>query len=105
MESKLFEIRDEGTFIPALAVRISGKDGYLARRGGYGAPCVMLTRLQGGKASYDPYDWTDSRTMQVAHVHIAEKWDELPDHSVIDVEFIMGVRATPKKSEQETAPQ
>lgn len=99
MESKLIEIRDKMTMIPALAVRISAADGYLARRSGFGAPLVMLTRLQGGKACFDVYDWGD-RTMTTAHNFIQEKWDEIRSGAVVDVEHILGESVTPKASEE-----
>ncbi|MGH3430359.1 MAG: hypothetical protein ACRDQZ_22795 [Mycobacteriales bacterium] len=100
MDAKLFEIRDSLTMIPALAVRISAADGYLARHAGYQTPCVLLTRLLGGKACYDVYEWCD-RTMSSAHRFIEENWDNLMSGAVVDVEHILGETAQPKRSESE----
>lgn len=101
---KLVEIRDKGTFIPAVAFdcSLSGNsyDDYLLRRAGYGENrCILLARLDGGQAHYDPYDW-GNRTWQVAHNHIEKNWDEIADSEVIDVEFILGESDKPKKSER-----
>jgi len=111
MKTKLFEIRDRATFIPAIAVKIGGyqpentePERYLARRAGYGEPCVLLTFLIGSrKAEYDPYAWGD-RTMKVAHHYIEEHFDELESGAVIDVEWCLGERPTPKVSEREEHP-
>ena len=108
MKAKTFEIRDEGTFIPALAVDINpdnGEQRYLMRRCGYpcdGRPNVILTNLNadGSKATNDPYQW-GGRTYPVAHNYIIEHWEELRDGDVIDVSFILGETAAPKRSERE----
>lgn len=98
MTTKTLEIRDRGTFIPALAIQVSGDDGYLMRRAGFKNPMVYLIALATEKAKYDPYNW-DNRTMKTAHLFIEEHFSELTDGQVIDVEFILGERATPKPSE------
>jgi hypothetical protein len=102
MHVKLFEIRDRMTNIPALAVRISGRDGYPARRAGYGQYyCVILTKLQTDECSNDPYKWKGTaRTMSVAHQHIMDNWDNLNSEDVIDVEFILKETTHAKESEQ-----
>jgi len=103
METKTLEIRDAATFIPVLAMQVSGDDGYLVRRAGYGNPIVILMRLNGCDAHYNPMEWNNGRTLQVAHKHIEEHWDELESEMVIDVEYIMGVTNEPKISERFTA--
>lgn len=111
MRAKALEIRDRGTFIPALAVDMNPENEeqrYLLRRCGYacdGRPNVVLTRLDGsGKATNDPYEW-GGRTWPVAHNWIIEHWAELADGSVVDVEYILGERKAPKTSERyEAAP-
>jgi hypothetical protein len=102
MQIKLLEIRDEGTFISAFAFQISREDGYLARRAGYGAPLIMLGRLHGGECMYDPCNWS-GRTLPLAHEWIMHHWDEIKDHDVVDVQWILGETAAPKQSESETA--
>lgn len=112
IETKTFEIRDKGTFIPAIASRIapfelakSDPDRYLMRRSGYGEPLVILTALEahGSAAHCDPQDW-NGRTWPVAHKHIADNWFELGSGAVIDVEFILGEKPEPKKSERLETP-
>lgn len=104
MESKFIEIRDRGTFIPALAVRISRADGYLAGRAGFGDPCVLFVHLTSERCAFDPYHWEgSSRTMHIAHKWIETHWSECLDGAVVDVQFILGETACPKLSEQESA--
>lgn len=112
MEVKLLEICDEATFIPAMAVRLLSRDDaefYLLRRAGYSEaqiqlpnpqePYIILWRLEGGPANYDPYDWTN-RTMANAHKFIIENWRTLQSGQVIDVQFILGETKEPKRSER-----
>lgn len=104
MTVKLLEIRDRHTFIPAMAIRVRGTDGYLMRRAGFGhEPMVYLVALATEKCCYDPYNW-GNRTMATAHLHIVNNWDALKDGDVVDVEFILGESPVPKVSEQEQVP-
>jgi hypothetical protein len=120
---KAIEIRDKGTFIPAMAIKMvplfvpelgahaaserdqSERERYLLYRAGYGFedPCVVLCRMDanGGSrnASYDPYGWGD-RTFKVAHDYIIEHFDELESGAVVDVEFLLSETKEPKKSER-----
>ena len=105
MEVKTLEIRDEGTFIAALAINMHSErdtERRLLRRCGYaldGHPNVLLTRLDGsGMATNDPYAW-GGRTWPVAHDYIIRRWDELKSGAVVDVEFILGETTAPKPSE------
>jgi hypothetical protein len=112
MQTKALEIRDIGTFIPVIATLMlaTGKreiqEGYLLRRNGYSQihPSVMICRMGAngakGCASYDPYGWSDSRTMLTAHEWIEKHWDKIESGDVIDVQFILGETAKPKKSER-----
>jgi hypothetical protein len=114
METKIFEIRDRATFIPALAVRLqinpgSSNEEWLLRRAGY-APddiergtFVLLVTLAGGngRAICDPHDW-GGITFPAAHQFIAEHWDELQPGSVIDAEFLRAERKEPRLSERLT---
>ena len=106
MQAKALEIRDEATFIPALAVNmnpVNDEQRYLLRRCGYAcddAPNVIVTRLSGdGMASNDPYAW-GGRTWPVAHDWIINHWDSLKDGDVVDVSFILGETPTKKVSER-----
>lgn len=113
MISKTFEIRDVGTFMPVLAVKLqpgNDNDRYLLARSGYGtspteqASYVMVWRLEGGGnslATTDIYD-SSSDTMRIAHQHIIENFEALESGSVICCEFITGRRAAPKLSERVT---
>lgn len=113
MQTKALEIRDEGTFIAALAVDMNPSFGrphseaqkYLLRRCGYpcdGRPNVILTRLDGnGQATNDPYAW-GGRTWPAAHHWIIEHWNEINDGDVVDVSFILGETKAPKVSERFT---
>jgi hypothetical protein len=113
MDAKTFEIRDEGTFIPALAVKLNPaceQDRYLLGRAGYGihpdvqAGYVIVVKLEGCNAQYNSSYWGNGRTMEVAHSFIMEHFDELSSGAVIDVEYILGERTEPKVSEAEACP-
>ena len=105
MEIKLIEVRDRGTFIPALAMRVTSTGDvagdWLLRRGGFSlnGASIILIRLTDCEAQYDPYDWA-SRTMQTAHVWLLEHFESLAHGAVIDVEHILGERSAPKASER-----
>jgi hypothetical protein len=103
MTIKQLEIRDRGTTMPMLAISVSGGDGWLLRRAGFGiTPLVILIALSKMECQYDPYSWsTRARTVPEAHRYITAHWTEIQDNDVIDVEFILGERATKKASERE----
>lgn len=112
MEAKTFEIRDRMTFIPMLAVRLypyNEADRYLLERAGFGqtydeqASYVVLVEVNGGpgRAAVVPWDWGYwDRTHQVAHGYIVKNWESLHSGDVVDVEFILGETAAPKRSER-----
>ena len=87
MEIKLFEVRDEGTLMPAMAIRISGADGGIMRRAGFGSPQVYMVWLEMAECHWDPFTWVD-RTRHYAHSYIAKYWERLTDRQVIDVRCI-----------------
>lgn len=105
-DPKYLEIRDRATCIPVLAFRIGRVDGFLPRRAGYGDDLIMLMRIEGGEvaAYYDPFGWPHGfRTMKEAHLYIRDNYDQLKDHDVVDVEFILGETKEKKVSERFTA--
>ncbi len=104
MITKALEIRDEGTCIPAIAIKMeAANEGqrYLLARCGYPiSGCgVVLMQLHDQKATSDLYEW-GGRTMPTAHHYIEEHFDELHDGDVVDVEFILGETNAPKTSER-----
>jgi len=125
VESKIIEIRDAGTFIPALAVRLGSlneRERYLLARSGFGrtidvqSEYIVLCKINGGEpcaAHIDPFSWGQNpRTMFVAHMVLLNRqnelggcvdkdggFDSLPQGGLIDVEYILGIRAEPKQSE------
>lgn len=110
MEIKTLELRDHATFIPVICIRPvpdNEAQRYLLRRDGYrgdnSEPCIIMIDAQCRGAAYDPYDWPDRRTKGNAHNFIRDHWHALKDGDVIDVEYILGERPAPKKSERETA--
>jgi hypothetical protein len=114
LEAKTFEIRDAMTFVACVGIRCVpsmltipaeavARDQWLLRRAGYaaGSALVLFSRLDGtGPANYDPYAWTNNRTMAVAHEYIMKNWADLASGSVVDVEFILGIADAPKTSER-----
>src|SRR5215468_6948868 len=97
MEIKLIEVRDRGTFIPALAIRVTSTGDvagdWLLRRGGFSlnGASIILIRLTDCEAQYDPYDWAN-RTMQTAHVWLLEHFEQIESGAVVDVEHILWAR-------------
>lgn len=114
MQTKLFEVRDRGTFIPVMAVKFDPmalptneqeeRERFLLKRAGFnGSTYVSLTELADGsmQTHYDPFPWRKggTRTLFEAHRHIEKNWEFLESGAVIDVEFLLGERQTPKLSE------
>lgn len=105
---KALEVRDKMTLIPVFAMKMTADNAdqrHLLRAAGYSTlygdhPLIMLGYLHKGQATYNPYDWGDSRTMKVAHQYITDNYDTLKDGDVVDVEFILGETTTPKISER-----
>jgi hypothetical protein len=99
MITKQLEIRDRATCVPALAIQVSGADGPLMQRAGFGEiPMIYLVKLATSECRYDPWAWHD-RTLHVAHFYIAERFTDLSDGDVVDVEFILGETEAPKPPE------
>ncbi len=107
-ECKTFEIRDDGTHIPALAIKPDAehdRDRYCFARGGYPTSYtgqreyVILHRLTDRRTEYDPHAWHSPRTMRTAHQHIIDEWHNLESGQVIDVRFIRGETDTPCESD------
>ncbi len=105
---KLVELRDRGTCVPALALRMFASDDIQRRffeRCGYPSPhycqgltAVILMHLGDQRANSDPYGW-DDRTMAVAHEYLLEHWDEVLDGGVLDVRVLLGETATSAPAE------
>lgn len=100
MEVKLIELRDSATFIPAIAIRLwrgrfeerlnDPESHWLIGAAGYGSPCVLFGRLNGGEFTYDIFDRSGSRTWFNAHRWVEDHWDEIPDGGIVDVRVILG---------------
>ena len=109
---KFLEIRDRGTFIPALAFNMephNDMDRYLAARAGFGRSIeqqkehIFLMHLQNGECQYDEYEWRGGwSTMAAAHDWIKKNWDNIYSGQLIDIEFIRGITKEPKLSERDT---
>jgi hypothetical protein len=101
---KYFEVCDEGTLIPVMAVFVnfpSQTEQAILRRGGYRVsvgPLVFLTELNNRQTCYFPYEWHAGRTLRLTHLHLEKNWDQLESGSVIDVEYLLGLTQEPKKS-------
>lgn len=116
METKMIEIRDRGTFVPALAVKLSSsnqQEQFLLSRAGWSDEAIrgsaetgiMLYPFNGYRAHTDVYDWearNGSRTFQVVHKFLEKNWLLVTPGMVVDVEFILGETAAPKLSERMT---
>lgn len=109
MKAKVLEIRDRGTYLPVLAVKLEPSNMHecgLLARAGFGpmpsdqAEYVVLSRINGGhgELNCDPYDWCD-RTLKTAHNYIVRHFDDLKPFETVDVEYILGEKAFPASSE------
>ena len=109
---KLIEVRDRGTCMPMLAVRLTAQsenERWLLERSGYygsaleNGEYVLLVELLGGsgRANCDPYDWnTSSRTVPIVHKHLIASWGTVAHTQVVDVEHILGEVEQPKRSDR-----
>jgi hypothetical protein len=111
-QTKLFEIRDEGTTMVCIAIKpdpLDESERWCYARTGYGIAAneqrqyVLLAPLAGGEGNLtcDPYKHGSPRTLRVAHQFIIDMWHELSSGEVIDVQYIEKETDTPKKSERE----
>ena len=71
MKTKLFEIRDRGTFMPTVATLATGDDRheqYLLLSSGFGhvSPLIIFYSLELNEGHWDPYHWKD-RARNTAH--------------------------------------
>lgn len=111
METKLFELRDRGTFIPLLCVKPdAGEDYFLHPRpftarmawcyGYKHSRAVIVTHMSEPSRGChnNPHAWHD-RTFHHGHLYVEDHWEELKTGDVIDVEFILGETKQPKESE------
>lgn len=112
MTCKTVEIRDRGTFIPALAIRLDPadeRDRYLIACAGFGttaekqAEFVLLIKLVDRK-DYDPFSHGNMHTMHTAHQYLIDHFNDVPNGAVIDAEYILGERPEPKISQAEEMP-
>ena len=119
MQTKIIELRDEGTMMIVLGIKfrdLSFWDEKALWRAGYSGReegrewYVVLVPLDGGvdTAKSDPWSWLDEgrgRTLFEAHHWLRDEpgaWDSLPqDGALIDVRVILGERDTPAESEVE----
>lgn len=108
IETKLFEVRDDMTFIPVMAVRFQSSDDaerYLLLAVGFALdlpyPYVFLWRLAAldKRPTIYPAEW-NCRSMTPAHKYIADNWDELTSGQVIDARVLRGERAEPVISQR-----
>lgn len=112
MESKLFELRDTGTFLPVIAIRLEPtnvEDRYLLAITGYGLKIesqrkyILMGKLSTANLKCSPNEhegYPTVRTLPMAHQHILKHWEELKSGDVIDVEFILGETKEPKVSQR-----
>lgn len=104
MQTKFIEVRDKGTRIPVVAMKLDTTDEkekafYRSQGFGSGDGYVLLARLDAQELKYDSYAWSSYRTMPTAHRYLEEHFDEVPNYSVLDVRVILGEAEQPAPSE------
>lgn len=104
-EMKFFEIRDRGTCMPAMGIKMTFErknpnEAFLLSSAGYGLghPLIMLVFIEINICNYNPFAWGD-RTKQAAHRYIEENFDDLESGQVVDVRFILGETKSPERSD------
>ena len=104
MKTKLFEIRDRGTFMPAMATIMTSsnlEEIYLLKSSGFSnSPLIVLYFLELNEGHWDPYHWED-RTRFTSHQYIQENWEKLTSGDVIDIEYVLGETTEPKVSQRQ----
>jgi hypothetical protein len=112
-ETKMFEVRDEGTTMVVLALKPDPRfeaERWGWAKSGYGTDpigqrhYVLLAPLHAGEGLLvcDPFKHPgQARTLPTAHKHIIENWDYLRSMDVIDVQFILGETTVAKVSERD----
>jgi hypothetical protein len=116
LESRVLEIRDEGTCIAAIAISMQANTSeasltsdqikaliwLIHDRSGYpnDGSGIILMRLADQEAHVDPYD-RPNRTMRTAHQRICEMGlDHFLDGEVIDVRVLLGEATEPVRSDR-----
>lgn len=106
MTTKMLEIRYKDMSIPVLATRMDAankEEEAFFERIGYDEFNILLTRLDDSRnpqIKVTPYSWGNEEPfMFLAHSYIENHFDEIPDKSVVDVEFANGETQAPKKSD------
>lgn len=115
MNLKFLELRDRATRIPIFAFatepyagaidRIYKKEHWLLRCAGFDCthPMVIIGRIDcssslNSHCTYDPTMHGD-RTFKVAHDFLEAHWEQIQSGDVIDVEFLLGEKDQPCKSD------
>ena len=111
MQAKVFELRDDMTFIPIIAFRLEPanlEEGYLLHRAGYGRDprqYIIMMKINGGgklDCATNPFDMGQYVDMWYpVHQYLQEHFDELEPGAVIDAEYLRGESEAPKRSERE----
>lgn len=107
IETKVLEIRDKLTCIPALALMIHGGPGdrrdHIVWRAGFGPNgCVLLIHLQTSESHFETHEWNNGkgcRTMTTVHEHLMDNWAGIKDGDLIDVRVLLGEAKEPCESE------
>lgn len=98
METKLFEVRDRGTFIPVICIKLvptNEADRYLLGAAGFSTDLelqssyILYGGLEGLNFEYQSGSHPN-RTRNISHEYIEEHWADLQSGEVIDVEWIKG---------------
>lgn len=103
IESKIFEIRDKGTYIPILAVLMESNDpaeNYHLKR--FSWSHIYVFKIANGEPVFK-WEW-EGRRISVIYPHITKHWYELQSGSVIDIQVLLGETTEPATSEMITCP-
>lgn len=114
METKLIEVRDIGTRVEVLAIRLGSTneaEQFILASAGYGrGPWEFSTYVLLIDLNTPLRIWLNStecdmahrmtRTYPITHKELEDHWDKYQSGDVLDVQFVLGETTEPKKSDR-----
>ena len=115
MENKLIEVRDVGTTLSILFIRLSAgsvSESFLLSRVGYGRRpqeyIVAIDLIHPLRIWLNPFETRmatqGARTLYSAHEEMTRNWEKYNSGDVLDVQYVLGETRHPKTSERFSYP-
>lgn len=115
MENKLIEVRDIGTTLSILFIRLSAEsvsESFLLSRAGYGRRpqeyIIAIDLVHPLRVWLNPFETRmatqGARTFYLAHEEMTRNWENYRHGDVLDVQYVLGETTSPKISERFSYP-